>query len=180
MLQYLLYLKKNLLLTKIYIYKKEITLQIQSNYLIQTLKFLKNNEFSRFDILTDICAVDYIASKKRFEIVYHILSLTYNQRLRLKLYTDEIASINSSTEVFSSASWWEREIWDLYGIFFKNHPDLRRILTDYGFVGHPFRKDFPLTGFFEVRYDEYKKLVIQEKIEFAQEFRVYSYISPWN
>ena len=124
-------------------------------------------------------AVDYPSRPLRFEVVYNFLSIQYNSRVRVKSCLDEVTPISSLTPLFSSAAWWEREVWDMFGIFFSNHPDLRRILTDYGFTGHPLRKDFPLTGFLEVRYDDSEKRVINEPVEMTQEFRFFDFASPW-
>merc|ERR1711860_391852 len=129
--------------------------------------------------ITDITAIDVPTRDYRFEIVYIMLSLRYNARIKVKTYTDELTPIDSITPILEGANWYEREIWDLYGVFFANHPDLRRILTDYGFEGHPFRKDFPLSGYTEVRYDEELKRCVVEPLELAQEFRKFEYSSPW-
>jgi len=123
--------------------------------------------------LVDICAVDYPEKKNRFEINYILLSITYNQRMVIKTYVDEITPIHSVVKIFNNSNWLEREAWDMFGIFFQNHPDLRRILTDYGFVGYPFRKDFPLTGFIEYRYDDVNKAVKGEVLELSQELRMF-------
>ena len=127
----------------------------------------------------DVTAVDWPDRPYRFEVVYNMLSLQFNQRIRVKTYTDELTPLDSVTGLFDSADWAEREVWDMYGVFFSNHPDLRRILTDYGFEGHPQRKDFPLAGYYEVRYCNEVKRVIQEPVEFAQEFRKFDFQSPW-
>ena len=127
----------------------------------------------------DICGVDYPERPQRFEVVYNLLSLVHNNRVTVKVMLDDNSSIPSVSKVFSSADWWEREIWDLFGIFFSGHPDLRRILTDYGFDGHPLRKDFPLTGHTEVRYSETKKKVISEPVKLDQEYRNFDFESPW-
>lgn len=124
-------------------------------------------------------AIDVPSRQYRFEVIYHFLSLRYNNRIRVKTYTDELTPIDSITPIFEGANWFERETWDMYGVFFSNHPDLRRILTDYGFAGHPFRKDFPLTGYVEVRYDDEVKRVVCEPLELAQEFRKFDLASPW-
>lgn len=158
---------------------KEVTLGIYPEYLVQVLTFLKFNSNLQFKSLIDIAVVDLPEKKYRFEISYNLLSVFYNLRIRVKTYTDEFKSLPSVTQLFSSANWLEREIWDLFGIMFSNHPDLRRILTDYGFEGHPLRKDFPLTGFIELRYDENKKQIVYESIELSQEFRYFDAISPW-
>jgi NADH/F420H2 dehydrogenase subunit C len=134
---------------------------------------------TQYKLLVDITAVDYPSRPLRFEVVYNLLSIQYNARIRIKTCVDEIKPLISSTGVFSSAGWWEREVWDMFGIFFSNHPDLRRILTDYGFQGHPLRKDFPLTGYVEVRYDDSEKRVVTESLELTQEFRFFDFSSPW-
>jgi len=126
-----------------------------------------------------VCGVDYPEREKRFEVVYNLLSLKHNRRIRVKVMTDETGPIPSVVGVFSAAGWFERETWDLYGIFFSDHPDLRRILTDYGFEGHPLRKDFPLTGYVEVRYDQEQKRVIYEPVKLTQDFRTFDFLSPW-
>ena len=130
-------------------------------------------------MLLDVTAVDYPERDERFEVVYHLLSLKHNQRVRVKLAADEETPVPSVTEVFNSANWLEREAWDMYGIYFSGHPDLRRLLTDYGFEGHPLRKDFPLTGYVEVRYDEDQKRVVYEPVKLSQEFRSFDFMSPW-
>jgi NADH/F420H2 dehydrogenase subunit C len=163
-----------------YIQGSELIITVRPEKLLSTLVFLKNNTSCQYKLLTCISGVDFPDRKKRFEVVYELLSLTYNARIRVKTRTDEINSIDSAVSIFPAADWWEREIWDLYGVFFKKHPDLRRILTDYGFEGHPLRKDFPLSGYVEVRYDERKKRVVCEPLSFAQEFRTFEFNSPWN
>jgi len=129
--------------------------------------------------LIDLCGVDYPEREQRFEVVYHLLSVKYNRRLRLKVYTDENSPVPSATAVYSAANWWEREAWDLFGIHFEGHPDLRRLLTDYGFEGHPLRKDFPLTGYVEVRYDDERKRVVYEDVQLPQAYRNFDFLSPW-
>jgi NADH-quinone oxidoreductase subunit C len=143
------------------------------------LGFLKDDANCRFQQLVDICGVDYPEREERFEIVYNLLSVTQNQRVRVKVATDEATPVPSATGVFRSAGWFERETWDLFGVFFSDHPDLRRILTDYGFEGHPMRKDFPLTGHVEVRYDEELKRVVYEPVKLHQDFRRFDFLSPW-
>jgi len=130
-------------------------------------------------MITDITAVDYPAKEFRFEIVYNLLSLQYNSRVRAKVLTNELTPVDSCMSLFSTASWFEREIWDMFGVFFSKHPDLRRILTDYGFEGHPLRKDFPLTGYLEVRYDDSDKRVFVENLEVTQDFRYFDFSNPW-
>lgn len=147
--------------------------------LIELLTRLRDDQNLLFKQLMDVTAVDYPDRQKRFEVVYNLLSLKHNQRIRVKLAADEETVVPSAVGVFQSATWLEREIWDLFGVFFSDHPDLRRILTDYGFEGHPLRKDFPLTGYVEVRYDEDQKRVVYEPVKLTQEFRVFDFASPW-
>jgi NADH/F420H2 dehydrogenase subunit C len=173
LLTFLKNLKKNLPFDKFFIVQNNIIGIVPSSIICETLKFLKLNEFCRFDLLVDICAVDYPEKKNRFEINYILLSITYNQRMVIKTYVDEITPIHSVVKIFNNSNWLEREAWDMFGIFFQNHPDLRRILTDYGFVGYPFRKDFPLTGFIEYRYDDVNKAVKGEVLELSQELRMF-------
>jgi NADH-quinone oxidoreductase subunit C len=155
-----------------------ITLK-QNNRLLYILSFLKNHYKFQFKELVDICTVDYYHKKYRFEINYMLLSLKYKMRLRLKINTKEQEIIPSITSLFSAANWLERENYDMFGIFFSKHPDLRRILTDYGFEGFPFRKDFPLSGYIELRYDDEQRAIVYESIEMAQEFRFFDFSSPW-
>ena len=157
----------------------DLTVHVEPADLIAVLEFLKNDVQCRFVSIIDICGADYPAREKRFDVVYHLLSPYTNQRIRLKVRTDEDNPIPSATEVFPGADWFERETYDLYGVLFTGHPDLRRILTDYGFEGHPLRKDFPLTGFVEVRYDDEVKRVVYEPVELKQEFRNFDFLSPW-
>jgi hypothetical protein len=130
-------------------------------------------------LLSCISGVDFIHSQYRFGVVYDLLSITYNSRIRVKIFVNEITSVDSIVKIFTNANWWEREVWDLYGVYFNEHPDLRRILTDYGFEGYPMRKDFPLSGYVELRYDQSKKRIVLEPIELTQEFRSFSYDIPW-
>jgi len=143
------------------------------------LLFLKDDTGCLFRQLTDLCGVDYPGREKRFEVIYQLLSFKHNRRLRVKVLADEADRVPSASGLFSSACWFEREVWDMYGVRFTGHPDLRRILTDYGFEGHPQRKDFPLTGYKEVRYDESLKRVVYEPVKLAQEFRDFDFTSPW-
>lgn len=166
-------------LTKISIQKNEVTLFVPSKHLYNLCTFLKLHNKTKFYQIVDMCGIDYLDREYRFEVVYNFLSLTYNYRLRIKVDTNEFLSIPSLSTLFPGALWLEREVWDTYGIFFSNHPDLRRLLTDYGFEGYPFRKDFPQIGFFEVRYDDEKKHVLYEPVELAQEFRLFNFSSPW-
>jgi NADH-quinone oxidoreductase subunit C len=130
-------------------------------------------------MLCDICGVDHPDRVRRFDVVYNLLSMTLNQRIRVKIEADEEQPVPSAVGLFSCAGWWEREAWDLFGIYFSDNPDLRRILTDYGFEGHPLRKDFPLTGYVELRYDEDQKRVVYEPVRLTQEFRSFDFLSPW-
>lgn len=159
--------------------KKEATLVVHAEYVFPLLYFLKNHSNARFRVLVDVCGVDYPSRKQRFEVVYNLLSIQFNSRIRVKTSVDEITPMNSVVGIFPSAGWWEREVWDMFGVYFSNHPDLRRILTDYGFEGHPLRKDFPLSGYLEVRYDDSEKRVVSEPIELAQEFRYFDFTNPW-
>jgi NADH-quinone oxidoreductase subunit C len=157
----------------------ELVCRIAPGALLGVLAFLRDDSRCRFTVLCDICGVDYPQRPQRFEVVYNLLSMALNQRIRLKLDTSEEEPVPSSVGIFSSAGWWEREAWDLFGIYFDGHPDLRRILTDYGFDGHPLRKDFPLTGYVELRYDEAQKRVVYEPVRLKQEFRSFDFLSPW-
>ena len=145
----------------------------------QLLTFLRDNPRCLFNMLVDVCGVDYPEREQRFEVVYNLLSLPHNLRIRVKLATDEATPVPSVATIYRTAGWFEREAWDLYGIFFSDHDDLRRLLTDYGFEGHPMRKDFPLTGYVEVRYDEEQKRVVYETVKLTQEFRSFDFLSPW-
>lgn len=164
---------------QISIYKDELTLHVPPSGLIPTMYFLRDHTATQFNQCQDVCGVDYPTRKNRFEVVYHLLSLRYNTRVRVKTYASEVSPVPSVTELFPGANWFEREAWDMYGIYFTGHPDLRRILTDYGFEGHPMRKDFPLTGYVEVRYDDEKKRVVAEPLELTQSFRYFDVKSPW-
>ncbi len=157
----------------------ELMVTVKRPAILAVLTALRDDPATRFEQLTDITAVDYPDRAERFEVVYQLLSYTHNRRMRVKLATDEDIAVPSAVAVFSAANWFEREVWDLFGIFFDNHPDLRRILTDYGFEGHPFRKDFPLTGYVEARYDEDQKRVIYEPVRLTQDFRAFDFLSPW-
>jgi NADH-quinone oxidoreductase subunit C len=157
----------------------ELTLNVRRDGILSVLTFLRDDSNCQFRQLVDVAGVDYPDREERFDVVYHLLSLKQNQRVRVKVTASEDTPVPSATAVFSSAGWWEREAWDLYGIFFADHPDLRRILTDYGFEGHPLRKDFPLTGYVELRYDVDQKRVIYEPVKLTQEFRSFDFLSPW-
>jgi NADH/F420H2 dehydrogenase subunit C len=157
----------------------EVTLSVSSDSILPLFSYLKNHTNLQMKILIDITAVDFPTREKRFEVVYHLLSVQYNTRLRVKTSVDEMTSLPSIENIYKTAGWFEREIWDMFGIFFSNHSDLRRILTDYGFEGHPLRKDFPLSGSLEARYDESEKRVLLEPIEMPQDFRFFEFANPW-
>jgi NADH dehydrogenase (ubiquinone) Fe-S protein 3 len=156
-------------------FNNENCLVISFDKLIFSLKFLKNHIGLQFNILSCISGVDYLQENYRFAVVYDFLSTTFNSRLRLKVFANEYSFIPSIINIYINANWWEREIWDLYGIYFENHSDLRRILNDYSFEGYPMRKDFPLSGFGEVRYDQNKKVILFETVQLTQEYRTFSY-----
>ena len=166
-------------LEEIQVIRDEIICIVPSWALLPFLTFLKNHTNTQFKMLIDITAVDYPSRSSRFEVVYQLLSIHYNARIRVKTNVDELTPMESVSSLFPSANWFERETWDMFGICFLNHPDLRRILTDYGFEGHPLRKDFPVSGYVEFRYDDSKKRVISEPVELAQEFRYFDFASPW-
>ena len=157
----------------------ELLIEIRENNLLDTIQFLKSNEKCKFKQLIDIAGVDYPGEEKRFKLVYLLLSHEHNHRIKILINFETNQIINSITKIFPSANWMEREVFDMYGIKFKNHPDLRRILTDYGFKGHPLRKDFPLTGFNEVRYSEKEKKVVYEPVKLEQNYRNFDFESPW-
>ena len=157
----------------------ELSLTVHRDNIVEVLKFLREDVNTQFKLVMDICGVDYPESEERFCVVYNLLSLPHNLRLRIKVWTSEAVPVPSVTSVYSAANWWEREAWDLYGIYFTNHPDFRRILTDYGFEGHPLRKDFPLTGYVELRYDDEQKRVVYEPVKLTQDFRSFDFLSPW-
>jgi NADH-quinone oxidoreductase subunit C len=157
----------------------ELTVLAQPNRIVELLTVLKDNRGLRFDQLTLISGADYPDRVRRFDVVYQLLSMTKNRRLRVSLQTDEDTPVPSVVSVFPNADWYEREAFDMYGVFFSGHPDLRRILTDYGFHGYPLRKDFPMTGYVEVRWDEALKRVVYEPVKLIQEFRAFDFLSPW-
>lgn len=161
------------------IVRGELIVWAERSAIVQVLTFLRDDQRMLFKQLVDLCGVDYPDRPERFEVVYNLLSLKHNRRIRVKVATDENAPVPSVTGVFSSANWYERETWDLFGVYFSDHPDLRRLLTDYGFEGHPLRKDFPLTGYVELRYDEDQKRVVYEPVKLKQEFRSFDFLSPW-
>jgi NADH-quinone oxidoreductase subunit C len=157
----------------------ELTIHAEAAHIIDVLQFLHDDARCLFVNFTDIAGADYPAREKRFDVVYHLLSPRLNQRIRVKIQADEETPVPSVINVFPAANWYEREAYDLYGILFSGHPDLRRILTDYGFEGHPLRKDFPMTGYVEVRYDDEQKRVVYEPVKLNQEFRNFDFLSPW-
>lgn len=157
----------------------ELALTVVRNDIETVLRFLRDNTSTKFISFVDLCGADYPARAERFDVVYHLLSPQHNTRIRVKLSTTEDDPVPSVVDIFPAADWCEREAYDLYGILFSGHPDLRRLLTDYGFEGHPLRKDFPLTGFVEVRYDDERKRVVYEPVELPQEFRSFDFLSPW-
>ncbi|XP_030386226.1 NADH dehydrogenase [ubiquinone] iron-sulfur protein 3, mitochondrial [Scaptodrosophila lebanonensis] len=157
----------------------ELEVLIAPEGVVPVLQFLKDHHQAQFTNLVDIAGMDVPCRENRFEVIYNLLSLRFNARIRVKTYTDELTPLDSACEVHKAANWYEREIWDMYGVFFANHPDLRRILTDYGFEGHPQRRDFPLSGYVELRYDDEKKRVVCEPLELAQEFRKFDLAAPW-
>lgn len=157
----------------------EYIIKVPASQLSKLVFFLKHHSLSQYRQLIDISAVDYPERKYRFEVFYNLLSIAYNQRLTITVAVPEAMPVDSVTSIYPTASWLERETWDMFGIFFRNHPDLRRMLTDYGFKGHPLRKDFPLTGYVEVRYDDYLKRILYEEVSLAQEFRVFTLENPW-
>jgi len=157
----------------------ELTISVPATSIRRVLGFLRDDPNMLFKELVDLCGVDYPERERRFDVVYHLLSLKHNQRIRVKVETDENTPVPSVVELYSTAGWFEREAWDMYGIYFADHPDLRRILTDYGFEGHPLRKDFPLTGHVELRYDDEQKRVVYEPVKLRQDFRTFDFLSPW-
>jgi NADH-quinone oxidoreductase subunit C len=157
----------------------ELTVTVAGDDIVAVVTFLRDDTACQFVSFVDVCGADYPSRAKRFEVVYHLLSPKKNVRIRVKVMTDEDTPVPSITGVYPGADWFERETYDLYGVLFSGHPDLRRLLTDYGFDGHPLRKDFPLTGFVEVRYDDEVKRVVYEPVELKQEFRNFDFLSPW-
>ena len=166
-------------ITRTELINNDLTIYTSADNIEKLLKFLKDDTQCRFEILLDICGVDYPEREFRFEVVYHLLSISNNQRVRVKVSVREGEYVPSIVWIFSSAGWFERETWDLFGIYFDGNQDLRRILTDYGLEGHPLRKDFPLTGFVELRYDDEQKRVVYEPVQLMQEFRRFDFMSPW-
>jgi NADH-quinone oxidoreductase subunit C len=157
----------------------QLNVSVKVEKIVDVVKFLRDDPGCRFVSFIDVTAVDYPGRERRFDVVYHLLSPTLNERIRLRAEASETTQVPSIIEVFPGADWFERECYDLYGVIFTGHPDMRRILTDYGFDGHPLRKDFPLTGFVEVRYDDQEKRVVYEPVRLNQEFRKFDFLSPW-
>ncbi|MGL4445540.1 MAG: NADH-quinone oxidoreductase subunit C [Alsobacter sp.] len=157
----------------------ELTVEVEAAHIVEALTTLRDDPRLLFFNFIDLAGVDYPAREKRFDVVWHLLSPRHNHRVRVKVQTDEETPVPSTIGVFPASNWFEREAYDLYGILFSGHPDLRRILTDYGFEGHPLRKDFPLTGFVEVRYDDEQKRVVYEPVRLTQDFRQFDFLSPW-
>ncbi len=167
------------IVTDVTVQNGELVLRSSLAGLSTCLTFLRDDPACQFRQLMDVCGVDYPERPLRFDVVYHLLSPRFNRRVRVKVSTDETQPVPSAVPIFSAAGWFEREAWDLFGILFSDHPDLRRILTDYGFEGHPLRKDFPLTGYVEVRYDDEQKRVVYEPVKLTQDFRSFDFLSPW-
>ena len=159
--------------------KGELCVTVEKDDLADFMTFLRDDSECLFKVLVDICGADYPDREERFDVVYNLLSLAHNMRLRIKVSVDEDVFVPTVTEVFATSMWFEREIWDMYGIPFEGNSDLRRLLTDYGFKGHPLRKDFPLTGYVELRYDEARKKVVYEPVTLTQDFRKFDFLSPW-
>lgn len=157
----------------------ELSVLVPRTRIAEVLGILRDDPVIAMNQLMDVCGADYPERPERFEVVYNLLSLVHNMRMRIKIQADELTPVPTSTGVFSSAGWFEREVWDMFGVLFSDHPDLRRILTDYGFEGHPLRKDFPLTGYVEVRYDPDQKRVVYEPVKLQQDYRNFDFISPW-
>lgn len=157
----------------------ELMVVVERESIRRVMGFLRDDVNCQFKQLMDVCGADYPGRAERFDVVYNLLSLTHNRRVRVKVRTDEATPVPTVVGLFNSANWFERETWDMYGIYFRDHPDLRRMLSDYGFQGHPLRKDFPLTGYVEVRYDDDLKRVVYEPVKLPQEFRNFDFLSPW-
>ncbi|WP_243368453.1 NADH-quinone oxidoreductase subunit C [Microvirga solisilvae] len=157
----------------------ELTIIVRAEEIVRVVSFLRDDPQCRFVCFIDICGADYPAREKRFDVVYHFLAPHLNRRIRVKVQTDEVTPVPSLIGLFPAANWFERETYDMYGVLFSGHPDLRRLLTDYGFEGHPLRKDFPLTGYVEVRYDDGQGRVVYEPVKLNQEFRNFDFLSPW-
>lgn len=164
---------------KIYIETNEVEVNISRNFLLEFFKFIKIHTWTQFKVLSDIIAIDYPGRNKRFDVIYQLLSIAYNSRMNILVSVGELSVLPSISSVYKGASWYEREVWDLFGIFFEGHPDLRRIVTDYSFEGHPLRKDFPLTGYFEVFYDDTRQLIEYAPVSLVQEYRYFTFSNPW-
>ena len=178
--EYLKTVIKILPIKSICLYNNELAFFIKLKHIKFVMLFFKNNTFSQYKSLSSISGIDYIFNKYRFEINYDLLSIRYNNRIKIKVCLTELQGIPSCEKLFPAASWYECEIWDLFGIFFQQHSNLKRILTDYGFIGNPLRKDFPLSGFVEIRYCENEKKIVTNHLEFSQEYRTFNYKSPWD
>lgn len=174
------YLLKILPIINYTYFKNELCIYISPNKLIPILFFFKNHTNTQFKILSDMVAVDFVNKEERFNIIYNLLSIRFNTRIQIKISFNELQTIDSIIEIYKVSNWFEREIWDMFGIFFTKHPDLRRLLTDYGFEGYPLRKDFPLSGYLEVYYNELKKRVIYKPLNLSQHYRLFEFNSPWN
>jgi len=157
----------------------ELTIEVERDHIVEIIRFLREDSRCRFGSLIDICGVDYPEREQRFDVVYHLLSPWLNHRIRVRIRTDAATPVPSVVGLFPGADWFEREAYDLYGVLFAGHPDMRRLLTDYGFQGHPLRKDFPLTGFVELRYDDTLKRVVYEPVKLMQDYRSFDFLSPW-
>ena len=166
-------------ITSCHFSRDELTIEVDISNLKSAILFLKDHESCLFKVFIDMFVVDYQNKENRFEVVYHLLSTKYNTRIKLKTFVNEFTPVPSIVDIYQAANWAEREVWDMHGVYIEQHPDLRRLLTDYGFEGYPLRKDFPLSGYTEVRYDESQKRVIYEPVELTQEFRVFHFNSPW-
>jgi NADH/F420H2 dehydrogenase subunit C len=173
-------LSKILPIDCVQVLNNEVICTVQPQHIVFVLTFLRDHVNCQYKVLSALTGTDYPERVDRFEVSYDLLSVKFNNRLRIKTSINEVGSLDSATKVYSSADWWEREVWDMFGVFFSGHPDLRRILTDYGFEGYPLRKDFPLSGYVEVRYDDTVKRVVCEPLELAQEFRSFNFESPWS
>jgi NADH dehydrogenase (ubiquinone) Fe-S protein 3 len=173
------YFLKILPIKNVLFYNDELVMSIEVKFLISVLKFLKLHTYSQYESLVCISGVDFLQRSLRFELNYDLLSLRFNNRLRIKICVTELNSVNSCGGVYTAGYWHESEIWDMFGVFFDKHPNLKRILTDYGFEGYPLRKDFPLCGFFEIKYIESQNRIVTESLELAQEYRTFNFSSPW-
>tara|TARA_B110000977_G_scaffold112411_1_gene145665 strand:+ start:27985 stop:28551 length:567 start_codon:yes stop_codon:yes gene_type:complete len=178
--RYLRELKDILPIEKIRLYKDEINIQIRLDDLSNVLIFLKHHNNCQYKSLTHIAGVDYLQRDKRFEVIYELLSIRYNSRIRVKITLSQLELVESCEKIYPGANWFECEVFDMFGIFFSSHSNLRRLLTDYGFEGYPLRKDFPLSGFVELKYNDKQKRIVSEYLELAQEYRTFDFITPWN